>query len=180
MLIVDAIIRLLQVIVWPLTVLYLATVFRAQIAALIGRVTRLKRGELEIEFNEKLQQIADKAQPDVETAFKHLLPTDPNAKIIYELLDVDPLSAILASWVRFTEAARQRLGDPSAPLNGMRLISELEKREFISSDDAKILHMFRGLRNDAAHRRHIPVDPVTAEKVCLVLLQVAHELDTKT
>src|SRR5436305_1575338 len=83
---VDAIIRLLQVLVWPLTVLYLATVFRAQIAALIGRITRLKRGELEIEFNEKLQQIADKAQPDTETAFKHLLPTDPNAKIIYDLL----------------------------------------------------------------------------------------------
>jgi hypothetical protein len=178
MLIVDAIIRFLQVIVWPLIVLYLANVFRAQIAALIGRVSKVKRGQLEIDFDRKLEQIAEKVQGDVETAFKHLLPSDPNASIIYNLLDVDPLSAILAAWVRFSEAARTRLGDPSAPLNGMRLITELEKRQMISHEDAEILHMFRGLRKNAAHRRNTSVDPVTAEKVCLVLLQIAHELDT--
>jgi hypothetical protein len=177
LIIIDLIIRLLQVVIWPLTVLFLATAFRAQIAALIGRVSRVKRGELEIDFNQKLQQIADKAEEDVQAAQKHLLPSDPHARLIYSLLEVDPLSAILAGWVRFAEAARKRLGDASPMLNGMRLIGELQKREFISDHDAEILHMFRGLRNDAAHRRNFYIDPVTAEKVCLVLLQIAHELD---
>jgi hypothetical protein len=174
----NYLIQILDILVWPAVILTLALLFRVQLTALIERINTIKHGNTEINLNEKLKSIVEKgdtAEPRKEIA----LEEDGDGQLIDNLLDVDPLSAILVAWVEFNRIGREILGIDFKSSNATHLISGLKKKEYISAHDSEILNMIRGIRNDAAHLRSSEIDINTASKVCVLLQQIISELKMK-
>jgi len=174
----NEIIQLLDILAWPVVVLTLALLFRIQLIALIERISSIKHGKTEIALNEKLKSIADKGSNNDTPKETPSTETDEK-KLIYDLLDLDPLSAILVTWVEFNRIGRELLGIEPRSSNAVHLIGGLRDREYISDHDADILNMIRGIRNDAAHLRSDDIDLQTATKVCVILLQIISDLEGK-
>ncbi|MDA3799858.1 MAG: hypothetical protein PF692_12340 [Kiritimatiellae bacterium] len=175
----DYIIKIIEALAWPVTIIVLAKMFQTQLTGLINRISRLKHGDTELSFQKQLQEIADKAElkhnPD--SRQEHLIPDDEETTLVFKLLNVDPLSAILVAWERFSDAARKRLGDES-PMNiGLNLIRKLNQQNLIDEPDLDILNFIRNVRNSAAHARDTYVDKETAQRICSILLQLANELE---
>lgn len=177
---IDLITKIVPALAWPITTLIIFYSLRSEVAALLKGIRRLKHGETELEFNERLQEIVDVAGGDSKLLMPPASKGGETQVLISNLLQVDPLSAILAAWVKFSNAAQLVLeveeGKSPSPL---RLINSLLKHHLINDHDAEVLHMIRNLRNDAAHGRTNDVDLETACKVCRVLIVISDELESK-
>lgn len=167
---------------WPVTTLVIFFCLKTQIGELIGRMRKLKHGDTELAFDEQLLKAAEAADDagklDKSKAAQqeHAELTRPE-KHLADLAKLDPLSAILAAWVHFTDAANAALRiQGSKRSNSLQLIRSLEDEGLIETEDAKLLNMIREMRNDAAHNRSSDITPSTAWKVCRVLIQLADEL----
>jgi hypothetical protein len=175
----EQIVGLISALIWPLTTLILFFSLKAEISALVGRVKRLKHGETELDFNERLLEIVEAVEEDRELETSSVIT--PPDDLIEELLKIDPFSAILASWVEFSNAAHSAIGNPNqSPLSPLRMIDKLEKQGLVSESDAAILNQIRAVRNHAAHHRTEHIDGKTAWKVCQVLQVITEELRVKS
>lgn len=172
----DELVKLIVGLAWPAVVLTMFFTMRNQFCALIDRTKHIKHKDTEVSFNERLQEIAAKVeeQPRIEEVTS--APTEIE-ELVSNLIRVDPYSAVLAAWVHFSKAARDRLDSPSAEsASPARLIDALRREDLITSHDAEVLHLIRGLRNHAAHHRSTEIDQETVWKACRVLLVISDEL----
>jgi len=175
----DDLVKLFVGLAWPAVVLTIFFTLKSNFSALIDRTKHIKHKDTEVIFNERLREIAKK----VEEAPRIEAPTSEPSEIeglVSSLIEVDPYSAVLAAWVHFSEAARSRIESPSAKNSSpARLIDALLHEDLITSHDAEVLHLIRGLRNDAAHYRSPEIDEETVWKACRVLLVISDELAGK-
>lgn len=174
------ILKLLVGLAWPAVVLTIFFTMKNQFCALIDRTKHIKHKDTEVIFNERLQEIAAKVeeQPRIESMIS--APTTEIEKLVSNLIRVDPYSAVLAAWVHFSKAARERLDSLSAESSSpARLIDALRREDLITSHDAEVLHLIRDLRNHAAHYRSTKIDQETVWKACRVLLAISDELANK-
>jgi hypothetical protein len=175
----DELVKLIVGLAWPVVVLTIFFTMKNQFSALIDRTKHIKHKDTEVSFNERLQEIAAKVeeQPRIEAAAS--APTEIE-ELVSNLIRVDPYSAVLAAWVHFSKAARNRLNTASAEgASPARLIEALRRENLITSHDAEVLHLIRDLRNHAAHHRSSEVDQETVWKACRVLLVISDEITNK-
>jgi hypothetical protein len=176
----DELVKLIMGLAWPTVVLTIFFNMKNQFCALIDRTKHIKHKDTEVSFNEQLQEIAAKVkeQPRIEPVIS--APTTDIEQLVSNLIRVDAYSAVLAAWVHFSKAARDRLDSPSAEsASPARLIDALRREDLITSHDAEVLHLIRGLRNHAAHYRSTEIDQETVWKACRVLLVISDELANK-
>jgi hypothetical protein len=175
----NNIVELISNIAWPTTVLVIFFTLKKNLSALLDRTRRVKYGDTQVDFAERFREVANTS------AEENLSPNDTNESIpplddlLMDLIKVDPYSAVLVSWVRFAEVARETLGDADSMKNAALLIKQLEEQDYITKPDADLLNMIRHLRNDAAHRRSQEIDQESAYKVCKVLQVLTSELNNK-
>ena len=176
----DQVVILISAIAWPLTTLTIFFSLRSEIASLVDRIKRLRHGETELDFNERLKEIVEAAE-ELQESPPIKIEDSTFDGVIAELLKIDPFSAILASWVEFSNTAHSalKIPDDRARLSPLRLIEKLEEQKLISEQDEDILHKIRGLRNHAAHQRTENIDHETAWKVCRVLQVICQEITSK-
>ncbi len=180
-------ISLLQIVAWPLVSLTLAYWFKTEICGLLKRISTLKHKDTELHFErEALVHAADKIQKD--SATEHASFSTPEAQKTFAILEIDPNYAVIAAWVEFELAAREklsaiapvtssRINDRPVPIG--RIIDELFRREVIDKSDYDFLRLLRDLRNGVLHHPEFEVDEVTARKAATALLTLAWELKNK-
>ena len=115
--VVDHAVTLVQAVAWPLAILVVALLFRAQIVALAHRLDELRWGDKAARFTRRLDRIERAAgpPPDEDSA---LALTGDHARFL-QLLEMSPAAAVLDAWAR-VEQARGRLilqGKNEAALN---------------------------------------------------------------
>jgi len=149
----------IQALVWPLSALVIAWIFRRQIKSLMSeRPKRLKAGPVEVEFWE--QQIL-RVEAQVEPPPGPLPSVEPGANSsvdsqLERLAQEDPADAVLKAFERVAEALRPFLGgenpEPEKPYSrlGAKLRAAAESGR-ISSEVARAVEGLLGLRNLAAH-----------------------------
>lgn len=152
-------------IAWPATVIVVVIILRDQLRRVILTLTRLKYGNLEIEFGRELKELEKKAKAlDV---VRPVLPrpTPPTPRNAVQLLaDAETLAedfpgpAVVLAWSAVEAeilSAETRLGLARGislrQRPGLRIAQLLLDQGLIDSDTYDVLRRLRDLRNLAAH-----------------------------
>ena len=167
---------LISALAWPATVLFIFWCLRKNLSGLLDRTRSVRHGDTQVDFNEHLREAADASAKEALQESNGSSANTPLDEMIADLIEVDPYSAILASWVKFLEAARSAVGDSKSSSNAVILINKLRDQNRISEQDAELLNLIRRLRNDAVHHRSEDLSQSTAYKACMVLQTLSKEL----
>ncbi len=149
----TTIIEILQIIIWPLTVLILVLVARTPILSLIPAIQKIRFQGAEIEFfSGSLQQIKDDISNAPEMSSNTVTPNTN----IRKALDLPPAHSVLEVWNALERSARttvERVLLPDEtfknPLD--RPLDYLEFKGALSPTTAIAIRDLRTLRNQIAH-----------------------------
>ena len=149
---------------WPISILLLFYLFKAEIGKLIQKLAHLKYKDLELEF-EKVKQQAQIIHEEIKV--EGLVPQQKEPIFLsienqlFDTLDKSPATAILLAW-SILEAAlasavsRMKLSpeDPSyrSPLHNIEM---LEKYGGLPERFVQVLNELRMLRNKIAHQHEV-------------------------
>jgi hypothetical protein len=189
-------------IAWPITIILLSFLFRHSISKILNsiRLKRVKRGDLEVDFEQDLSQLKEKA--DVVTipatmkksrsSKKMIAASSDRIKVDNELQlisQLNPAAGIALAWSQVEKelmSAIMRLNiSPDYPANNSALqnIQLLKAANLINEEMYDILNRLRMLRNAAVHTMYDPSLTIAeaedyatiAEKAVRVLSSLTHK-----
>lgn len=181
-------VRMVEALVWPLTVVVLAVVLRRYLRTLFAALNKVSWMGVEAEFNQKLQTIeiaADRAQLPSSRDIERLVvgSPEPAADKYWRLANVSPRAAIVEAW-RDVELAAEQLGERLKLVNpGESAYRVVEKSVHAltgpTGPDNKWLEVYRelqDLRNRAAHSTRFDLDAKQAYDYSLLASRLAARL----
>ena len=178
----DHLIRLLDVLVWPVTALILAAVFRRDLAKLVTRLSSFKYREFEANFDRELRE-AKQGAGSVRTGKIEAPISSPEPTQYEQLLriaETSPRAAIAEAWrhVELAAADAARVARIDAPpRSSVTLVVRSLVREGVFSESAvEVFDRLRRLRNDAVHAPDFALDYVEVEPYIELALRLAQEL----
>jgi len=150
------IVKLVEFLAWPFAAVVLVLLLRTELRQLLPHVKRLKAGPVEAEFEREVKELQKEASGQ---------PTPPSLtagltaerQMLFQLVQVNPRSAILEAWRGVEEAA---LGLVQAKglyvserdaRSAFAVIRAIGSANVLSSEDFALYHDLRTLRNQAAH-----------------------------
>lgn len=178
----DTIVKLVEILVWPVTVVVLLYLLRKDLSGLLSRLASLKYKDVEAIFRDELRQAEAQAE-HIRTGETQAEPTAP-PKTIYEQLlrvaDISPRAAIAEAW-RYVEAAAVKatqtagLELPGAlPVN--HLVRHLVQAGLFSDNAVVLFDRLRRLRNEAVHSSDFALDQDEAQRYINLALRLEQEL----
>lgn len=146
--------------VWPVTVICSVYILRVPAGKLIERVTKLKYGELEAEFQERLNKIETipgiKREQNIASA----------AIALEDLSDISPRAAVLEAWIIVEKATSifcEAHGLP--PKIHPNALFRLAKEEKLDIEALEMAYQeLRMLRNKAVHAADSDITSITAKQ----------------
>lgn len=153
---------------WPLAVVVIALVFRAQIRRLMtGQLRRLRAGPVEMEFDRLLSEVGVELATPTTTAARS---GGGESALIDEFADVatvSPLAAVLDGHAAVEQALHELIAqvDPNQARHNVgtaRLTSTALAKGLITPETAKAVEGITVMRNLAAHGRANEVTPERA------------------
>jgi hypothetical protein len=154
--IVDRLLRLIEIMVWPGVALVIFFSFKDDLVKLLPSVKKLKAGPVEAEFENEIKKVTEEhwELPQIETSTS----AASQRQELVEIAEINPKLAVIDAWqkVEFAlkRAALQRFGGCSPPpdvSSPISLIRRLSEEGSLGSEDVTLLHELRGLRNQATH-----------------------------
>jgi hypothetical protein len=151
----DEMKEILEVVVWPITVLAVVLILRRPLAGLVVSTKKLKFKELELEFGEDIQQVQAEAKgvlPEAPDKGKSSVEVD-----LYRLAQVSPTAAVVEAWSAVEESAKELIASRGHELDydverPYKLIQDvLLKGKMIDPRRGKIFSDLRQLRNRVVH-----------------------------
>lgn len=164
--------ELIKAAAWPITVVVVSLLFRAEFRALLSRLKKGKVGAAEFEFEEQVAELA-KDIAEVSTAPQ---PVTLNAETV-RLATSNPRGVLVSTWFE-VEAALKNLArkhdllDAQNQRNPSALVRALAKASLIPRSHAPGFTALYRLRNQAAHDEGF--NPT--EEAVLGYLGIAEEL----
>jgi hypothetical protein len=159
---------------WPLTVLFLAYLFRAEIRRAFGRLLQLKYREFEATFRNELHE-AEVQVKDVVisrtkevTALPESKPTDDKDEELARIADVSPRAAIVEAW-RDIELATHALAEKYGVqgehrIEGSTTIRALIGKGVLDNDFLSVYNRLRRLRSQAIHAPDFALEKDEAQR----------------
>jgi hypothetical protein len=136
---------------WPLVVLGLALMFRAELRDLVDRIRTFKGMGFEAQIAEKLSRVAAKAEK-IEKASG----LNTSKRVEERSIGESPLERLLGAWreveVLAYEIGRAR-GAAHSVKNVGQLVRELHRDGLVTDDLVEIARGLQGIRNDIVHRQ---------------------------
>lgn len=173
--------KLVEALVWPITILFIILILRRPILNLIPFLQRFKFKELELEFDKKVHELVTEA--------KLTLPEDinkfadePSAQKLAGLAEISPRASILESWLELENAALDAIKKNDIHITNQELRSPLslgnalEKAGVIDGNKLSIFHKLRNLRNAATHAYDFALDPMSAIEFSRLALSLAKSI----
>lgn len=130
---VDRGIQIAGVLVWPLAILVVALLFRAQIVTLVARIDELRWGDKSARFARQLDRLERRAlaspapPPPADENGPELALSGDHARFL-ALLELSPGAAVIDAWARVEEGVENlhRRGKSAALPRGVRsMLAEL-------------------------------------------------------
>ena len=185
----DKIIELIKVVPWwPLTVLFLALLFRAEIRRAFGRLLQLKYKEFEATFKDELRE-AEAEVKDVATLRQNQVtvlpepaPTDGKDQELARIAEISPRAAIVEAW-RDIELATHALADKYAVrgehrIEGSTTIRDLIAKGALPEEFLRLYNRLRRLRSQAVHAPDFALEKDEAERYINLARYLARQLRT--
>jgi len=148
--------KLVEFLAWPVAAVVLVAVLRTELRQLLPHVKKLKAGPVEAEFEREVKELQKEvsAQPAPVP-----LPEGLTAEwqMLFQLVQVNPRSAILEAWRGVEEAALRLVQSKGLYVSerdarsAFAVIRAIGSANVLSAEDFALYHDLRGLRNQAAH-----------------------------
>lgn len=184
----EYIVKLIEALAWPLTILFLAFGFRNQISKAFLRLTSFKYKEFEARFGEDLKEIEPHAQGVITDKSKIEAVSSlrlPSAELslwdhFINIAEISPRAAITEAW-RHLEmsakgAARTAGLNMSSRFPEREVVKELIKEKIFSQESLSVFEKLRKLRNEVVHAPEFTLDQNQIEKYIELSLSLAEDL----
>lgn len=178
---IDQAIRLIDIVVWPVTMLLVIWFVRKQIPLALQLVRRIKYKDVEIEFSERLAQIKEEVG---ETSFLESSDSAEDTTLL-ALAQISPASAIIEVWKKLETSATKKVRelakndetykDPSA-----RPIEYLEYTGALIPSSANAWRNLRSLRNIASHSDATDISREDAIQYAAVANRIRNQIESIT
>jgi len=148
--------EIVKALAWPLATIVIVTIFRRPLTQLLPLLRRVKYGDLEAEFERKIEEAKSEAAAVLpEVTRKALAPSADETRLI-QLSEISPRAAVLEAFTGVELAAisaARKLGMPKAFPRTLtyRALTFLEESGKVDHQLVTLLRDLRGLRNQAAH-----------------------------
>lgn len=161
--------RIIEALAWPLTVLLAIFLLRKPLTDLLPHFKRLKYKELELEFEQSLENLRKRSH---ESRQRHEIDApaeDENDFYLQEVKQLSPRAAILESWIGLETSAVStaqhfKIVQADKRLPFVKILQELLLSGVISEENVAIINELRALRNKAAHEISFPITEDEAAK----------------
>ena len=148
--------KLIEFTAWPVASVLLVLLLRQEIKALLPHVKKLKAGPVEAEFEREVKELQREASTQPAPV---PLPEGLTAErqMLFQLVQVNPRSAILEAWRGIEEAALRLVQEKALYVSerdarsAFAVIRAIGSASLLSPDDFALYHDLRALRNQAAH-----------------------------
>lgn len=169
----EHIVKIIDSLAWPITVLIIIFIFRKNIISLIPTLTRLKYKEFELEFDKELEKL----NIDTKNKIPKSSETNENSYYIEKVRKTTPRAAILESWLELESniismCMNLNLVKSGDSMNFIKLINKLKEENIISNEDLLHIHKLRDLRNKSVHNFEFNI----SEKEAAKFLEVSRNL----
>lgn len=173
----ESFFSLLGKVAWPLAAVYIALLFKKEIAVLLARIKRGKWGSAEFEFEDYVREVEAEA---------NIPRTRENERITLSAAaqaSNDPRGAIVAAWIEVEEAlfalVRNKhlsdvAGSSTPSRSSLSAIRAVQRAQALDANWIALFHDLRVLRNEAAHSTDF--SPTT--EAVIKYVQLAKELAT--
>ncbi|GLS91266.1 hypothetical protein GCM10007916_23350 [Psychromonas marina] len=175
----DFVASLVNSLAWPVGVVCCIYILKAPAGKLLERVSKLKYGELEAEFQERLNKIETTQVGDENKVVEEDTITSIS---LTELSEVSPRAAILEAWVsleKTTSVFCQANGLP-AKVSYQGLFKLAKEKDLDIEPFQAAYQELRVLRNKAVHASDLDITATTAKQYVKTANFVAQELSMRS
>lgn len=156
MLSMDLVIRLIEIVAWPVTALLLIWFARKEIRLLVPLIQRIKYKDVEIDFSKQLSQVTKDVDEYVDKSKTIESKDDIDADRVLSLAEINPPSAVIEAWKELERTAREKVRQlvPEGETYRepfRRPIDYLDYKGALVPSVASAARDLRSLRNTAAH-----------------------------
>jgi len=183
----DHFIKLVDVLVWPITVLALVTIFRAELSKIIGRLSELKYKGLVANFDKQLteveKQVNSSKKYDVEikpisttSTIDRITNLTNIEKSLYRVSEVSPKAGILEAWTNLeleSKIAAEKF--KISEIKNNIILEVLKKLIPIWFNETVIESYYNllALRNQAIHTSDFNISSVDAKRYIDIVMVIA-------
>ncbi len=174
--------EIVKALAWPVTVLIILVVLRDPLRQLIPLLQRLRYGGVELDFGQRVQELAAEARQQLPAS----AATGPEIKPLRDRLDqlaqLSPRATVLEAWLELENAAieatkRHGLNLTSREQRSPILLGDaLERAGILDESKQEIYYRLRNLRNAAAHASDFAFDSSSAVEYADTALRLAEYL----
>jgi hypothetical protein len=173
--------EVLEVVIWPVTLLLVVLILRRPLADLVQSARRLKYKDIEMDFGRGIEEVQAEAREALPG------PADPSRSSVeidlYRLAQVSPTAAVLEAWEAVEASAKALLAARGLPVDfeAERRYRQTQDRllgeEIIDARRGKIFSDLRQLRNRVAHAAGFTITTEQAETYVDLSIKLRQYLD---
>lgn len=177
------IVELVSALAWPLVVLFTIFQLKDRLAELIPRLRKLKHKDTELEFAEKLNELAIESATSNSTWAPKNPEMNEQFHTLQKLSELSPRSAVIESF-RILETALSKALIRAYPemetKNGFNpaLMRDLIKNKILNEAQFHQFNELRKLRNQAAHLEDFDLKSMPIPAYIDIALTLANNLET--
>lgn len=149
----DAWGHVLEVVIWPITIIVVVALMRAPLSQLVPTLKRLKYKDLELEFEREASKILAEAErdlPEPESSPNEV--AESRSDISFSLSAPEPTELVLRTWAELEAAIRDLVGQSAYKKTSVRsLVSTLAASGKVSEETIRIILDLAALRNRVSH-----------------------------
>ncbi len=169
---------------WPIVTVFLIYQLKDRLAELLPRLRKLKHKDTELEFAEKLNELALESQSSKEGELK--LNKTPEVvekyNFLIKLAEVSPRSAVIESYRYLETASAKAVMNAKPDLQGIislnpNVLQKLLSKDVLSSSQMNQLNQLRKLRNQAAHMEDFELRDMPIEAYIDIALSLSNYLE---
>ncbi len=172
---IDALVKILSSLAWPIAAVYIAFFFKKELAALLARLKKGKWGAAEFEFENYVREV------EAETEIPRTPESENVTPSVAARASTDPRGAIVSAWIEVEDALfslvrNWQLSDPVSSAKQIRstvwAIRAVQKAQALDPNWIALFYDLRAMRNEAAHSPDFSPPP----DAVLKYVQLAKEL----
>ena len=173
----DNLIKLVDILAWPLTVLVILYFLKDKLPELFQRMRSFEVGSFKAEFNEGLKELEEIAEAPSTQTTAYLY--DSKAIQLQKLAEISPNGAVVDAWREVELASLSaalhnglNVRGPKGRVAGNAAIKELSNSGVINDKMAAVYAQLKQLRNQAAHHEG-QISSGQAKEYALTALEIA-------
>ncbi|OGU66552.1 MAG: hypothetical protein A2499_17105 [Stygiobacter sp. RIFOXYC12_FULL_38_8] len=183
----EIIVKLIESLAWPVTVLIIVFIFRKELTKVVSRLSNLKYKDFEAQFNndlanieKKTSQLSIKSSGSLKISGSAEIVFNSNYDRLLEIAKLSPRAAIMSAWFEVENAIyslnKETVNQQAPSFKQSQIISELVNKNVLAETVIDIFRDLKQLRNQAVHYPEFALTQKEAEKYIDLALKLSSEL----